>query len=388
MKTKYLITVSLSASLLFLGLPFAAASATSAGHLQAKYDSVKPMSTCAIEQDCMFMLDFHPPQIVMGERVRFSTCIAKKGKVFLEFQSSWPGKTQSNWIKIVSATSSKMPGDCLPGKPFFVTFVFTASKRTTNLGRVEYRVKVGSAAPLGKWVGGTYATAAEAKNGSISGVPTTISLTQPITDLQGFIDKNAQSVVTISCKGNQGSGVSVPFTKGGTELARGFQSMIITNEHVIYGCLTLANLNSEVVVTVFHKGIEYVGYALIFPSWNDVNAGIQPDLAAVYTTALVPQSPYINVPTPRLGDTVVAVGSAGGVPNVTTRGEIAGATTTKIITTAAAGHGSSGGGLFNSRGQLLGFITAGNGNLVEVTPITELCKYIFNCTTSGIAFVN
>ena len=355
--------------------------------VQASDISRIPNVKCVFEDDCIFLPDYDTPQFVMGERVQFATCISRPGRFKLEFQSNWSGSGFAKWFVSSSGTSSLNTKSCNTDKPYFIVFKFTVSKKTTSLGRVEYRVKVGSAAPLGKWVGATYATAAEAKSGSIPGVPATISLTQPITDLQGFIDKNAQSVVTVSCNGSQGSGVSVPFTKGETSLARGFQSMIITNEHVIYGCLTLANLDSDVVVTVFHKGIEYVGYALIYPSWNDVNAGIKPDLAAVYTTALVPQSSYFDVPTPKLGDTVVAVGSAGGVPNVTTRGEIAGVTSKKIITTAAAGHGSSGGGLFNSRGQLLGFITAGNGNLVEVTPITELCSVIFNCATSGISFV-
>ena len=337
---------------------------------------------CFFDDDCIFLPDFDTPQFVMGERVQFATCISKKGKFKLEFQSTWSGRGFAKWFTASTGISKLNRKSCNADKPYFVNFKFTVSKKTTSLGRVEYRVKVGSATPLGKWVGATYATAAKAKEFA------PVSLTQPITDLQGFIDKNAQSVVTVSCNGSQGSGVSVPFTKDAIGPGRGFQSMIVTNEHVIFGCLTIENIDSEVVVTVFHKGIEYVGYALIYPSWNDVKAGIKPDLAAVYTTALVPQSSYYGVPTPKLGDTVVAVGSAGGVPNVTTRGEIAGVTAKKIVTTAAAGHGSSGGGLFNSRGQLLGFITAGNGNLVEVTPITELCGVIFNCATSGIAFIN
>lgn len=343
---------------------------------------------CFFDDDCIFLPDYDTPQFVMGERVQFATCISKPGKFKLEFQSSWSGRGFAKWFTSSTGISKLNTKSCNADKPYFIVFKFTVSKKTTSLGRVEYRVKVGSTAPLGKWVGVTYANAANAKKGGVPGVSATVSLTQPITDLQGFIDKNAQSVVTVSCNGSQGSGVSVPFTKDATDSARGFQSMIITNEHVIYGCLTIANIDSEVVVTVFHKGIEYVGYALSYPSWNDVQAGIQPDLAAVYTTALVPQSSYTNVPAPKLGHTVVAVGSAGGVPNVTTRGEIAGTTSSKIITTAAAGFGSSGGGLFNSRGQLLGFITAGNGNLVEVTPITELCKFLFNCATTGITFVN
>jgi len=200
-----------------------------------------------------------------------------------------------------------------------------------------------------------------------------------ISDLNGFISTYAKSVVTVSCGNVQGSGVSVTWTPGETAKARGFQTMVITNEHVIYECLT--GTGEDVLVNVNYGGVEYVGYALTYPSWNDVNAGLMPDLAAIYMTGLIPPTTYWNVVQPTLGHAVVAVGSAGGVPNVTTRGEIAGVTSTKIITTAPAGHGSSGGALFNNRGQLLGFITSANASLVEVTPITELCKFIFTCST-------
>ena len=206
-----------------------------------------------------------------------------------------------------------------------------------------------------------------------------VTMSTQVLDLNGFINTYAKSVVTVSCGNVQGSGVSVPFGTGEIITARGFQSMVVTNEHVIYECLTAAG--GDVVVNVKYGAVEYVGYAMTYPSWNDVNAGLKPDLAAVYTTALIPQTSYYSSVQPVLGHAVVAVGSAGGVPNVTTRGEIAGVTATKIITTAPAGHGSSGGALFNNRGQLLGFITSANASLVEVTPITELCKVIFTCTT-------
>lgn len=206
-----------------------------------------------------------------------------------------------------------------------------------------------------------------------------VTMSTQISDLKSFIDTYAKSVVTVSCGNSQGSGVSISATLSGTLKDRGFQSLVVTNQHVIYDCLTLDD--TDVVVTINYGGVEYVGYALIYPSWNSVNDGSKPDLAAIFTTALIPATSFYGVVQPVLGHAVVAVGSAGGVPNVTTRGEVAGVTVTKIITTASAGHGSSGGALFNNRGQLLGFITAGNGTLVEVTPITELCKVIFPCTT-------
>ena len=212
-----------------------------------------------------------------------------------------------------------------------------------------------------------------------------VTMSTQVADLGTFIDKYAQSLVTVSCNGSQGSGVSVQVSLSDASKARGFQSYIITNEHVIYDCITVGG--SEEQVTITHKGIEYVGYLAAFPSWNDVNAGRQPDLASIWTTALVPATSLSNVKQPLLGHAVVSVGSAGGMPGVTTRGEIAGVSSKKIVTTAPAGRGSSGGALFNNLGQLLGFITAANASLVEVTPITELCSWVINCSTNPIVYV-
>ena len=205
-----------------------------------------------------------------------------------------------------------------------------------------------------------------------------VTMSTQVADLQAFIDKYAQSVVTVSCAGSQGSGVSISVNQE-TLKARGYQAYIITNEHVIYDCIVVGASRSEVKIT--HKGIEYVGYLAAYPSWVDVNSGVQPDLAAIYTTAPVPPVGYYEVKQPALGHAVVAVGSAGGVAGVTTRGEVAGVTNRKIVTTAPAGHGSSGGAVFNNLGQLLGFITAANASLVEVTPITELCSWVLSCTS-------
>jgi len=353
---------------------------------QAKSTSTKINSRCILDDDCVYLLDYDSPGVVLGERVSFAVCLAKKGKFNLEFQSNWSGKTFATWIKAATSVSILNLKACDSERPYLINFRFIVSKKTTSLGRVEYRVKVGKAIPLGKWVGIGYSTSEEALLAKVPAVGAPASLSSQVSDLPDFINKYAQSVVTVYCNGVQGSGVSVPFGATDASTSRGFQSKIITNEHVIFDCLTLDNVGKDVVVTVFYKGVEYVGYATTYPSWNSVNQGLMPDLAAIMTTALVPQSSYWNVPQPTLGHAVVAVGSAGGVPNVTTRGEIAGITTTKIVTTAPAGHGSSGGALFNSRGQLLGFITAANASLVEVTPISELCKFVFACSTP-IAFL-
>ena len=143
---------------------------------QAKPLSAKPMAKCQLDADCIFLLDYDSPKVVLGEQVSFAACIAKDGKFKLEFQSSWPGKGYAEWF--VSATSSsKFDLDaCNSDKPYFINFIFKASKKTTNVGRVEYRIKAGKNLLLGKWVGVSYATRAEAL---LDNRPTAAELSAP-----------------------------------------------------------------------------------------------------------------------------------------------------------------------------------------------------------------
>jgi hypothetical protein len=143
---------------------------------QAKPLSAKPMAKCQLDVDCIFLLDYDSPKVVLGEQVSFAVCIAKDGKFKLEFQSSWPGKGYAKWF--VSATSSsKFDLDaCNSDKPYFINFIFKASKKTTSVGRVEYRIRDGKNLLLGKWVGVSYATRAEAL---LDNRPTAAELSAP-----------------------------------------------------------------------------------------------------------------------------------------------------------------------------------------------------------------
>ena len=204
--------------------------------------------------------------------------------------------------------------------------------------------------------------------------------TTPVSNLQEFVNTYAKSVVTIYCGNSSGSGVSLSGVSGGSMSELGAQSFVVTNMHVVIDCIRTASWRDN-QVTILHQGVEYVGYAMAWPSFADYRSGAAADLAGVITTGQIPTATYSNVRAPQLGDAVVAIGSAGGVPNITTRGEVAGVTARDIITTSPAGHGSSGGALFNNDGQLLGFIYSGNGSLVNVVPIPQLCLTILNCGT-------
>jgi S1-C subfamily serine protease len=205
--------------------------------------------------------------------------------------------------------------------------------------------------------------------------------TTQVANLQEFVNTYGKSVVTIYCGSGSGSGVSVPSGTSSWKQELGAQSVIATNLHVVEDCVNSGTYWRDNLVTILHQGVEYAGYVNGWPSFAEYRSGVKPDLATVMTTGLIPTTSYWNVRAPQLGDAVVAIGSAGGVPNITTRGEVAGVTAKDIITTAPAGHGSSGGALFNNDGQLLGFIYSANASLVNVVPIPRLCEAVFNCTT-------
>ena len=210
--------------------------------------------------------------------------------------------------------------------------------------------------------------------------------TTQVSNLQEFVNTYGKSVVTIYCGNSSGSGVSITTGTSSWKSELGSQSMIATNMHVVIDCIYSGKNWRDNKVTILHQGVEYVGYVDNWPSFAGYRSGAIADLASVMTTGLIPSTSYYNVRAPQLGDAVVAIGSAGGVPNITTRGEVAGVTAKDIISTSPAGHGSSGGALFNNDGQLLGFIYSANASLVNVVPITRLCEAIFACSTP-IAYV-
>lgn len=205
--------------------------------------------------------------------------------------------------------------------------------------------------------------------------------TTPVSDLPAFVTQFAGSVVTVECGRAQGSGVSIPAGTSSWSTDLGAKSFVATNMHVVIDCIYSGTNYRSNQVLIRHQGTEYVGYVSGWPSFADYRSGAKPDLALVMTTGVIAQTSYWNVRRPKLGDAVVAIGSAGGIPNTTTRGEIAAVSSRDIVTTAPAGHGSSGGALFNNDGQLVGIIYAGNGSLVQVVPIPRFCEAVFTCSS-------
>ena len=221
-------------------------------------------------------------------------------------------------------------------------------------------------------------------------IPTTTTTVPPRTlfskveNLQTFLSNYGKSVVTISCNGAQGSAVSIRNSLNSSwQIGIGAKSQLVTNRHVVNSCGRSASDWRLNEVTINFNGVTHVGYVNGLSAYADYISGAAVDLAGVMTAAEIPQLDVWsnNVPAPKLGHAVVAIGSSGGTSGVTTSGEIAAVTEREITTTAAAGHGSSGGALFNNDGQLIGFIYAGNGSLTQVIPIPRLCDFLQSCST-------
>jgi S1-C subfamily serine protease len=103
------------------------------------------------------------------------------------------------------------------------------------------------------------------------------------------------------------------------------------------------------------------------------------DLATIYTPGNFRPTPsFLSGATARpvVGDKVYAIGSAAGNAGTITRGEIANLNSREVLSTAQAAPGSSGGALFNDKGQLVGLVRGARGTLLIAVPITRFCSVL------------
>lgn len=147
--------------------------------------------------------------------------------------------------------------------------------------------------------------------------------------------KKEDSVVYIQTNKMQGSGVVLSSS-----------GLIVTNFHIIE--------NASTAQFVFNNGEIYQGDTTV------VGLDAQNDIAIlkIEKTGLTPA--FVST-TYSAGDTVTAIGSPHGVRNTATTGIIEGFDQDIISTTAFITNGSSGGGLFNADGNLIG-ITSSYGS--------------------------
>ena len=147
--------------------------------------------------------------------------------------------------------------------------------------------------------------------------------------------KKEDSVVYIQTNRVQGSGVILSS-----------DGLIVTNFHVIE--------NASTIQFIFNNGNIYQGKTTVI--------GIDPErdiaLLRIDKTNL---TPALITDTYATGDSVTAIGAPNSIRNVTTTGVINGSDQDVISSSAVISKGSSGGGLFDVSGKLIG-VTSFYGN--------------------------
>ncbi len=197
----------------------------------------------------------------------------------------------------------------------------------------------------------------------------------PPDDLSALSAKLKPSIVTVLCANGSGTGWSADVELSVSMKAVGFESYVITNNHVIADCT-----NSKQVSLILNDGSTVAGTLI---TW-DSNA----DVAAIATRALIPGLQWFGSE-PNQGWWAGVIGSPLGKPGILTTGIISSinALTSTFTLTAPINPGNSGGPVFDSTGRVLGLATSKNllssGQLAEGfgnaqgTPL--LCGLLVQC---------
>jgi hypothetical protein len=171
------------------------------------------------------------------------------------------------------------------------------------------------------------------------------------------------SVVTVECGNGQGTGFVYDLTA-----PDGYQSVIVTNHHVIEDC-------------TFRGGPDVFVYTqdgrnptAVLWNWDEDN-----DLATIMLEERLP--PLVDAPEGLIGQQVVAVGSPFGFSGTITTGIISQIYEDAYQTDAAINPGNSGGPLLDMRGRVLGVTTGGFGyqGLNIAYRQALLCEELVSC---------
>lgn len=152
------------------------------------------------------------------------------------------------------------------------------------------------------------------------------------------------SVVTVECGTGQGTGFVYDLTA-----PEGYQSVIVTNHHVIEDC-TFEDGPNVLVYTQDERTPKAVLW-----NWDEGN-----DLATIMLAERLPA--LEDAPEGQIGQQVVAVGSPFGFSGTITTGIISQIYEDAYQTDAAINPGNSGGPLLDMRGRVLGVTTEGYGS--------------------------
>lgn len=195
------------------------------------------------------------------------------------------------------------------------------------------------------------------------------------TSLSTLSDSLLPSVVTVKCGLGSGTGWSADVALSQTLKDAGYQTLIVTNHHVIEDCLA-----NKSVSLVLSNGSTVAGQVI---SWNETS-----DVAGVATKTVIPAMQWIGS-NPRQGWWVGVLGSPLGKSNVLTTGIISSVNTNtkKFTLTAAINPGNSGGPVFDNTGRVLGLATSkavlSDGQLAEgfgnAHGVPLLCGNVITC---------
>lgn len=165
-------------------------------------------------------------------------------------------------------------------------------------------------------------------------------------DPKAVADKAMPSIVTVHCGSTLGSGFAIK-----AQSPSGYQTAILTNEHVLDECTLLAG--PELYAS--QGDTRFAGILGEYDVYND--------LAILY---IRPKLAPLEVATSAaIGDPVAAIGSPYGLEGTVTTGIISRVEPNWYQTSALINHGNSGGPLLDRKGDVLGVNTidvAGGGS--------------------------
>lgn len=201
----------------------------------------------------------------------------------------------------------------------------------------------------------------------------------PPDDLSALSAKLKPSVVTVLCANGSGTGWSADVEMSASLKSAGFESYVITNNHVITDCT-----NSKQVSLILNDGSTVPGTLITWDSNVDV--------AGIATKTLLPGLQWFGSE-PNQGWWAGVIGSPLGKPGILTTGIISSINpiTSTFTLTAPINPGNSGGPVFDSTGRVLGLATSKNllssGQLAEGfgnaqgTPL--LCGLLVQCVVES-----
>ena len=169
-------------------------------------------------------------------------------------------------------------------------------------------------------------------------------------DLVALARIETQSVVTVQCSKEVGSGWSAQVDLNAQLKSFNYKSYLITNYHVVKDCLQ----NQAVQITLINQS-KVTGYVW---AWDELK-----DVASIATTAEIPALTWMGNQ-PESGWWVGILGSPLGFPGVLTEGIISSVNPalSKATTSASINPGNSGGPAFDRFGRVIGLATAKYAN--------------------------